>query len=979
MNNNDLNSDLIEAASFAPASLEWPAAWCGHLPFAAWLVQTLKPAILVELGTHTGNSYFTFCQAVDRNDLATRCYAVDTWAGDKHAGYYGDEIYQQVSRHNARHYARFSRLMQMTFDDARDYFSDGSVELLHIDGLHTYEAVRHDFDNWLPKLAPGAVVLFHDTNVRERNFGVWKLWEALQQQYPNNMEFTHSHGLGVLQLDGATQTKQLGFLRPEATAKRQMTRYFAALGAAPVQTVESETRTNGLLHAMTERNQGIADLQQSLASKDEHLADLQQSLTSKDQHTAELAARVDQLLNSTSWRMTRPLRLLSATARGAVGKARSVTNRIRVTAHILRRKSLSQLVRRLFVLLRSEGPGGIYRNWKIRTGAQHAATANEKPLVATDCAVTPSGDYTRLASIDIDQYDSFFIDVFDTAIIRLFKQPTDLFTYLGARNKNEDFYTRRIQEEKQARIKSNRKDVSIHDIYARLPDANMEDEIAAELKFCVANPELFAFYQRLVAADKKIYFVSDMYLPQATITEILEVNGYTTYEAVYVSGDDDFVKADGSRFTWLKKTLPGCEKNALHVGDNPISDFEQPHAHGFDALHTIPADDYYRHDPFIRSKLPALGAEQSPGLSFMLATFRYWKSQFGDNPPDYWQQFGFLYGGALVTVFCEFVHDEIVRRQLPRRVYFLARDGDIMTQVFRLLYDDIEPVYLLASRRCMALPAIRDITDKDFASPLRQFSTVFGAECAQDIIERFGYSELEGLESDLAKLESERSQWNEANIHACIERNASEIVPKIKAERSMLIDYLEAQGFFDNETVAIADVGWGGSIQDALERLLKGSGYENNEVHGFYMGIHSDALNQKRKHSWLFKGPMGQLAEYLNLIELLTSSPQDGVIRIGYEDDQYYPVTTPPTPDETRRQHAAKGIQAGIMAFANLIQHRQIRLCDFVHPDDFQNLFSALQTHPSQEDADQLERLRHPMAVGNNYAHRVLRRPAFSL
>ena len=36
----------------------------------------------------------------------------------------------------------FSSLLRMDFADARDHIEDGSVDLLHIDGLHTYEAVR---------------------------------------------------------------------------------------------------------------------------------------------------------------------------------------------------------------------------------------------------------------------------------------------------------------------------------------------------------------------------------------------------------------------------------------------------------------------------------------------------------------------------------------------------------------------------------------------------------------------------------------------------------------------------------------------------------------------------------------------------------------------------------------------------------------------------------------------------------------------
>jgi hypothetical protein len=134
---------------------------------------------------------------VVRNGLTSRCYAIDTWRGDDQAGYYGEQVYWDLRRFNDEHYNDFSELLRCTFDEALPYLSDASVDLLHIDGLHTYEAVRHDFENWRPKLSDGAVVLFHDTNVRERDFGVWRLWEELRVQFPS-FEFLHGHGLGLL-------------------------------------------------------------------------------------------------------------------------------------------------------------------------------------------------------------------------------------------------------------------------------------------------------------------------------------------------------------------------------------------------------------------------------------------------------------------------------------------------------------------------------------------------------------------------------------------------------------------------------------------------------------------------------------------------------------------------------------------------------------------------------------------------------------
>ncbi|NTU69542.1 class I SAM-dependent methyltransferase, partial [bacterium] len=219
------------------------SAWTGHVPFAFSLIKMLSPKIFVELGTHTGTSYFAFCQSVSAFKISTRCYAIDTWKGDEHAGLYGEEIFADVATYHDQHYTAFSRLLRMTFDDALPHFSDASIDLLHIDGLHTYEAVRHDFENWLPKMSNRGVVLFHDINVRQGDFGVWKLWEELSAEYPH-LSFDHAHGLGVLAVGQEIPEKLYQMLCEfrSSDGQHRIKTFFARLGKL----VEIEHRLGGL-------------------------------------------------------------------------------------------------------------------------------------------------------------------------------------------------------------------------------------------------------------------------------------------------------------------------------------------------------------------------------------------------------------------------------------------------------------------------------------------------------------------------------------------------------------------------------------------------------------------------------------------------------------------------------------------------------------------------------------------------------------
>lgn len=246
-------TDFIVSSSMLMMPRKLPhSAWLGHIPFAGWLLESLRPRTIVELGTHNGASFLALCQAVETQQLSSRVYAVDTWTGDEHAGFYGNEVYAELRDYQQRHYAGISEMLRMRFDLALEYFADGSIDLLHIDGLHTYEAVREDFESWVPKLSSRAVVLFHDTCVREREFGVWRYWSEISSAYPS-FEFTHTHGLGVL-LVGPEQPENLLRLAEAAEAGvfATINHLFDALGRN-IKNVEEIERVNaGLVAAHSE-------------------------------------------------------------------------------------------------------------------------------------------------------------------------------------------------------------------------------------------------------------------------------------------------------------------------------------------------------------------------------------------------------------------------------------------------------------------------------------------------------------------------------------------------------------------------------------------------------------------------------------------------------------------------------------------------------------------------------------------------------
>jgi tetratricopeptide (TPR) repeat protein len=283
-----LLSRELDPLFWPPQRLGLASAWWAHVPFAFWIVVASRPRLLVELGTDKGVSYAAFCEAVLRARLGTRCFAVDTWTGDDHAGHYGEDVYNDLRDFHDKRYVAFSNLLRSTFDDAVRYFEDGSIDLLHIDGYHTYEAVKHDYETWRPKLSDRAVVLFHDTNVRERDFGVHQFFAEISKQFPS-FEFRHGYGLGIAAVgDGAAAAvKRLCAMArdPDVAALYQR---FAHIGERWFVQWDLGARLAATDARLGEVNQALSRAQQQAAERDIEFGALRADLASRALEVEEL-------------------------------------------------------------------------------------------------------------------------------------------------------------------------------------------------------------------------------------------------------------------------------------------------------------------------------------------------------------------------------------------------------------------------------------------------------------------------------------------------------------------------------------------------------------------------------------------------------------------------------------------------------------------------------------------------------------------
>ena len=505
-----------------------------------------------------------------------------------------------------------------------------------------------------------------------------------------------------------------------------------------------------------------------------------------------------------------------------------------------------------------------------------------------------------------------------------------------------------------------------------------ELELATERSFCRRDDAIHALYRRARSDGKSVVFVSDMYLPAAAIAEILHDAGYTEYERLLVSSENQQVKGDGSQYRELLATLGVPAARVLHVGDNEAADVAAAAAEGITARHYAPPR------PRVEAPLPRSPEDFAASVCHALVA-RHLRTAAADD--DFWHSFGYQLGGSLLAGFTDWIRRSLVADGIDR-VYFLARDGYVLLEAYERLRaagrSGPPAQYVYASRRAFGIPSFERLDDEalDFLVASRPGLTVSRYLERAGIDPRAHHSAIvaRGFGDDEVVKDSPRDRERLRGLFRDLE---APLLANMRDERALLVAYLRQLGMLDGGRIAIVDLGWNGTLQRALHRLFAAEKLDV-DLRGYYLGTFATArrLSQQGHQLRSFVFEYGEPARWYEqcadgeeILEFLHLAPHGSVTRYRRGDDGIEPVLGPNDADAAKAA-AAERAQQGALQFLDELLALWSQLPSLeLSPECAFAPIGRLIADPTREEAVLLGELEHADGFGPAFVSFPIARP----
>ena len=511
--------------------------------------------------------------------------------------------------------------------------------------------------------------------------------------------------------------------------------------------------------------------------------------------------------------------------------------------------------------------------------------------------------------------------------------------------------------------------------------ALVEGELAAEREALYPKAGVIELLSALKKQGFRIVAISDMYLDGSLILRLFRYFGLDQLvDCIYVSSDLKLGKYSGRLFRHVLETEGVAPERLVHVGDHPHSDFATPRSMGICALHLFDSANLQRRQT-IRT-LYWLGERNV-----------FWRGEhlLALIPPGVAGNFHYRYGyDQLAPIFCGFMLGllEELRRSAIDKVFYLAREGDL----FRLLHDKLAPLiaadappaeYLYVSRKAVFLPASwrglsRRYLDAVLCNPRQKglFSVAnalgIPPEVFTGVARRF---DLDGVTQPI-------HGWSTAKFARLIadEEFQKIIIHHATPARQLLRRYLDQEGFFGKQRVALVDIGWNGTIQCALQETFREE-QDFPETTGFYLSFNDGlkyGLDQEEAKGILYDCRTSPITHNVFALfeELFENSARalHGTT-IGYRETVSGLMVPELRSDDASDRCAerayddrAMDLRRGILDFADAFA-KAVRLTAYVFDDIKPAILAHAErcvVYPSPEETERLLEIVHTEDLGSD-------------
>lgn len=447
----------------------------------------------------------------------------------------------------------------------------------------------------------------------------------------------------------------------------------------------------------------------------------------------------------------------------------------------------------------------------------------------------------------IGERDMYSFDLFDTLITRKTATPWGIFALIQKKlntcqeyqeisgHISANFYELRINAEDLARLNNKSKgieEVTLEDIYTAMATSgclSLEEQIIlcdlekiTEIENVVGIEENIAKVKSLISQGEEVILISDMYLDNGTILEMLaKVDEIFNKIPIYISSELMKRKTSGNLYRKIKELVNIEYTEWIHCGDNLYQDIEIPIEIGITVQHFQPE----QLSAFEENLILQYG--NNVLLQLMIGTAKNARRQ--NELITTAEKIGCTFSGPILYSYTEWILGECKRKDI-KRLYFIARDGYLIKKIADILIEknnmNIETFYIYGSRKAWRIPSLSkehfnlyQIIHWSYTSKIKTIGSL--AEVLMIPVEEL-YPFLPLFCRDAI------IQTSEQSLRYIVQRLDRDVefqeyfLKKHADMRKLVKEYLRQEIDMSDDAFAFVEVSGGGLTQGCLKNLLKG-------------------------------------------------------------------------------------------------------------------------------------------------------------